>query len=200
MLQTLVVGKNQSIDRALRSPKNKPFVRKFMSRLTPEERGTLMRGDGSLNRMGIWRIKGAIFSKIFPGEAGERLADSMLESLDSNVKNFENSIGRVMPKLAQAEGMFKAGRRPMKFSLAGDIAKAIDMLARLRDGGIGVTDYLGQRSLWKMELNAVQRRLLRHFGMIGKSPVAIRAFLNNYANFIIAKEVLPIGAPAYATA
>jgi len=185
MIQNLKVGDDQSIDVALRSTSNSDFVRKFVSALPANERATILRADGSLNRMGLWRIKAAIFSRVFPGEAGQRLADTFLESLDGNIKNFENALSSALPKLAQAEGLMQAGRRNKSLSMADDFTKAIDMLARLKESGTKVSDYLSQGSMFGSELNKRQRTLLNAFEGMSRKPSEIKGFLTRYADSII---------------
>jgi len=183
-LFNLQIGDDQSIDQALRSPKNARFVQEFLGGLPDTERASLMRGNGTLNQMGLWRMKAAVFSKVFQGEAGERLADTFLEGLDSTTKNFEKSIVRTLPKLAQAESLINSGQRP-KVSIMNDVSKSLDMLARLREGGMKVKDYLSQRSLFERELTPRQEQLLARFDNIGRSTVGIRNFFNAYADAVI---------------
>ncbi len=184
-LNTFQVKDGQSIDEALRASGNRDFVKKFVGELSTNERATVMRSDGSLNRMGLWRIKAAIFSKVFPGEAGQRLADTFLESLDNGIKNFEAAVGDIMPKLAQAESLIASGQRDRSLSLAGDISKAIDMLARLRENGMPVSMYLRQGSLFDRETTPRQDRLLAAFDGIGRSRKQIRLSLERYADAVI---------------
>lgn len=182
-LFSLQVGDNQSIDEALRSPKNGAFVQKFMTNLPDNERASLMRSNGTLNQMGLWRMKAAIFSKVFPGEAGERIADTFLEALDSTTKNFESGISKVLPRLAQAESLISSGQRA-NVSIMDDASKSIDMLARLRENGTKVSDYLSQGSLFGRELSPTQERLLSHFDNIGRSSTKISEFFNTYADTV----------------
>jgi hypothetical protein len=81
-LLRLHVREDQSIDLALRARGNAAFVRDFMQTLPDNERAILMRADGSLNQMGIWRIKAALFTRTFPGDAGRRLAEMFTEALE----------------------------------------------------------------------------------------------------------------------
>jgi hypothetical protein len=183
-LNNLDIREGQSIDKALRMKANEPFVRSFIGSIPKNDRGNLLRKDGSLNRMGLWRTKAAIFAKVFPGEAGTRLADTFFESLDSSIKNFENAIGDAMPMLAQAEGLIRSGRRP-RVSLANDISKAIDMLARLKEQGMSVSDYTGQMSLFQRETTPTQERLMQAFDGMTRSRKQIRESLTRYANAVI---------------
>ena len=179
------VGEGQSVDQALRSAANRPFVQKFVGQLPQNERATIMRADGSLNRMGLWRIKAAMFSRTFPGEAGDRMADTFFESTHHDTKNFENAMGDVLPKMAQAESLIATGRRRSDLSLATDISKAIDMHARLKEMGLPPRKYLAQTTMFKRELTPDQDRLLIAFEKSGRSRKAIRGMLNAYADGVI---------------
>ena len=181
----LEVKENQSIDQALRHKNNGGFVREYLGNMPANERAELVRGNGSLNKMGLWRMKAAIFTKVFPGKAGERIADTFLESLDSTTKNFENSISKVLPKLAKAESLISSGQRP-KISMMNDVSQALSMLSRIKeDTNISVPEYLKQRTIWKRELSTRQESMLRRFDQIGRKPTLIRDFFNKYADAVI---------------
>jgi len=183
----LDVRENESIDQALRAKRNSKFVRDFMGTLPENERAPLMRANGTLNQMGLWRMKAAVFTKVFPGEAGERIADTFLEGLDSTTKNFEKSITQVLPRLAKAESLIRSGQRP-NVSIMDDVSRSLDMLARLRENGVKVNDYLKQGALFQRELNPNQERLLSAFDGIGNSTVKIRNWFNKYADAVINME------------
>jgi hypothetical protein len=182
----LEVGDDQTIDQALRSPKNRGFVSDFVGTLTPAERGPLMRGDGSLSQQGLWRVKAAVFTKTFPGEAGTRLADTFLESLDSNVKNFESGLSGALPKMAQADSLIKSGSRDKSLDISEDVSKSVDMLARLKEQGMPVQKFLNQGNMFGSELSGFQEKLLAHFDTMSRSAKQIRDFLNGYSDAVIA--------------
>ncbi len=184
----LSVREDQSIDQALRARSNAGFVRDFMGTLSENEQAVLMRRDGSLSQAGIWRVKAAVFARVFPGESGRRLAETFLEALDSTTKNFENAISAALPELARAEGRIAAGDRPAGLSLAEDFSKALDMLARLKEQEIEPQVYVEQAIMWERELTPLQEQILLDFDAIGRRPKAIREFLQGYARVI---EELP---------
>lgn len=184
-LTNLTVKEGQSIDEALRAPANQSFVKSFVGELPQNERAVVMRSDGTLNRMGIWRLKAALFRKVFPGDAGERLADTFLESLDSNIKNFENAVGDIMPKLARAESLIASGQRGPGLSMAGDFAKSIDMLARLKETGMPVAHYLRQTTLFQRELTPRQEQLLGRLDTVSRSRKDIREMFERYADAVV---------------
>jgi hypothetical protein len=183
-LQNFKMGEGQTIDMALRSRDNKAFVDRFMGHLSDNERAALMRADGTLNQMGLFRMKAAVFARVFPGEAGQRISDTFLESLDSNVKNFETAISATLPKLAHIEGLIQSGRRDRSLSINEDVSRSLNMLARLRESGMSVSDYVRQGSLFDKELTPFQEQMLVHFDRVGRKPTAIKDFFNRYADAV----------------
>lgn len=183
-LLRLNVREDQSIDLALRARSNQSFVRDFMQTLPENERATLMRADGTLNQQGIWRIKAALFTRVFPGDSGRRLAETFTEALDSTTKNFEQAVAGTLPALVRAQSRISSGQRSADVDLSADMAASLDMLARLREQDMPVHVYLEQSTMFERELTPFQEGMLRHFDKIGRSPKAIRSFLGAYAQAI----------------
>jgi hypothetical protein len=183
-LLRLNVREDQSIDLALRAKANQGFVRDFMRTLPDNERAMLVRADGSLNQQGIWRIKAALFTRTFPGEAGKRLAETFTEALDSTTKNFEQAVAGTLPALVRAQSLIGNGQRSAALDMSADMAQALDMLGRLREQDMPVSVYLEQAKMFERELTPFQENLLRHFDKIGRSTKSVRKFLNAYAQEI----------------
>jgi hypothetical protein len=173
------------MDQALRTVANRSFVTQVLKTIPDNERANLLRGDGSLNKMGIWRIKAAIFAKVFPGIYGERLAETFFESLDGGIKNFENAISATLPKIAQAESLIQSGKRDKSLSLAADLTQVIDVLARLREQNVKVGDYVNQVNMFGDELSPVQKKMLVKFDDVGRSQNRIKEILTGYADIIL---------------
>ncbi|KAB8142955.1 hypothetical protein F8S13_11980 [Chloroflexia bacterium SDU3-3] len=183
-LLQLQVREDQSIDQALRTKANAPFVRAFADTLSDNEQAILMRKDGTLSQMGIWRIKAAVFTKVFPGASGQRLAETFLESLDSNIKNYESAIAGTLPALARAQALISSGQRAADLDLVADASAALDMLARLREQELPPAVYVEQATMFDRELTPTQERLLLYFDTMGRSQKKIRAFFTSYAQLI----------------
>jgi|GEM_PF-1954199 N12 class adenine-specific DNA methylase/ppGpp synthetase/RelA/SpoT-type nucleotidyltranferase len=177
----LTVGENQSIDQALLSAGNRPLVREFSKTLTTNERAAIQDQAGKLNQTGLQRLKAALFSKTFPGEAGQRLTKAFFESLDPTVKNVENGLFASLPAMAKAEGLTRAGERHADLSLSEDLSKAVDMLARLKQDGLDPEKYIQQGTMWERELTPTQEDLMLHINSIGRSPKKIRELTTGYA-------------------
>ena len=182
---SLKVREDQTIDQALRSRDNQDFVQRFMQTLPANDRASLMRSDGTLNQMGIYRMKGALFTRAFPGDAGGKVAESFLESVDSNVKHFENSVAATLPGLSRARSLTSSGQRYSDLDMSDDFATAIHVYSRIKDQNrFSVDDYLGQGSMFDRETTPRQDRILKHFDKIGRQPTKIKRFLQRYIDEI----------------
>ena len=89
-----------------------------------------------------------------------------------------------MPKLAHAESLISSGQRSGT-SFSENFSKAIDMLARLKESGIPVNNYLRQGALFGRETTPTQDKLLSAFDGISRSRKSIREMLERYADKII---------------
>jgi hypothetical protein len=192
-LSTFSVREGQDIDRALRDPGNRPFVNDFLRTVPDNERANLLTRDGSLNQMGLYRMKAAIYTRAFDSEAGSRMAESMLESLDPDVKTIQNGISASLPSISRAKGLFGSNQRDRDLDITDDFAKTVDLLARIKENPAitsntpanqWVSKYLGQSSMFERELSPQQERLLRHVDSISRKPTAVRDMLNRWAKLV----------------
>jgi hypothetical protein len=192
-LSTFSVREGQDIDRALRDPGNRPFVNDFLRTVPDNERANLLTRDGSLNQMGLYRMKAAIYTRAFDSEAGSRMAESMLESLDPDVKTIQNGISASLPSISRAKGLFGSNQRDRDLDITDDFAKTVDLLARIKENPAitsntpanqWVSKYLNQTSMFERELSPQQERLLRHVDSISRKPTAVRDMLNRWAKLV----------------
>lgn len=189
----LNVDEGQSIDQALRHKDNRPFVDDFLKTVPENERATLLTRDGQLNQMGLYRAKAAVYTRVFQGEAGDRMAESMLESLDPELKNVQTGISQSLPSIARANALIRSGQRAAELDITEDSAKAIDTLARIKDNPsltantpahLVVDKYLNQSQLFGRELSPVQETLLKHFDSISRRPTEVKDFWQRYAKLV----------------
>lgn len=192
-LLKLNVKDNQGIDLALRDPANKAFVNDFLSTVPANERANLLTRNGDLNQMGLYRAKAALYTKAFPGEAGNRLAESMLESLDPDVKSVQNGISASLPNISRASALIRSGDRDKNLDLSEDFAKTIDVYARIKDNPALTANtpanrlidkYLGQSQMFDRELSPDQEVLLRHIDTISRKPTAVRDMFNRWSSLV----------------
>lgn len=189
----LHVGEGQDIDRALRDKANKPFIDDFMKTVPDNERANLLTRDGDLNQMGLYRMKAAIYTKAFPGSAGERMAESMLESLDPEVKSIQTGISAGLPSFSRATSLARSGQRDRELDISDDFARVVDTYARIKDNpnltagtpaNQLVSKYLSQASMFGRDLNPQQERLLVHLDQISRKPTAVRDLLTRYSQIV----------------
>lgn len=83
----------RSLDQALTSPANRGLVRHFLDKVPENERAALIDGSEDLNLQGLQRLRAALFSRVYGGEAGQRLTQTFFESIDPLVKNVEAGAG-----------------------------------------------------------------------------------------------------------
>lgn len=191
----LVVREGQDIDRALRSPDNKAVVDGLLNRLPPNERARLMTRDGTLNQDGLYRVKAAIYTKTFDSETGSRMAESMLESLDPDLKNVQNGISGALPGLSRAKSLIRSGDRDKDLDITDDFSSAVDRLARVRANprfsdlptNKIVSNYLDQMKSQMFDegrISSSERRMLVWLDRNSRRPTAVRDMLNRYSDIV----------------
>lgn len=180
----LVIGETTTIEQALRAQANAEFVRSFAENLPDSERAAIMDRSGQLSREGLERIKNALFAKVYRGEPGRILAEIFLESPDPVIRNVQSALFSSLPIVARVEAMIANGMRPAEFSITDDIAKATEVLARLRQNEMSVDAYLMQLTLFDPELNERQRTLLRFLDQNARSAKAITNFIKTYYQLV----------------
>ncbi|MHB1000470.1 MAG: NlpC/P60 family protein [Armatimonadota bacterium] len=183
-IKKMVVGENQSVDQALRDPANKDLVQDFVGNLPENEHARVLNADGKLNQQGLQRLKSALFTKTYPGDAGKRLSRTFVESLDSDVRNIEQAMFQTLPEMARVETLIKRGERPAGLGIAEDISKAVDKLSRLRESGSSVKEFVNQTSLMRRELNPLQEELLVYLDEIGRSRKKVKSFIEAYTESV----------------
>jgi hypothetical protein len=201
MMSKLVVDEGKDIDKALKSPENREFVNDFLSTVPDNERATLLTRDGSLNQMGLYRAKAAVYTRTFQGESGERMAESLLENLDPDLKNVQNGLTGALPGISRAEALIASGERAADLSISNDVAVAVDTMARVRNNDTFtrnvpadqvVSNYLNNYvdnqmfggSDYSVDLTPDQRAIMLHLDGIRNSPKRVREFFHDYSRMV----------------
>ncbi len=180
-MNSLVVREGQTIDEALSSKDNAPIVGAFLRTLPQNEQAELVGKAGVLNLQGLQRLKAALFAKTYPGAAGQRLTEMFFETTDPVIKNVEHGMFGSLPAMARVEALIRQGTRDAGLAIGEDVAKAADVLWRLRQQRMPVKDYLGQLSMFERELTPFQEQLLAHLDVQGRAPRRVREFFEEYA-------------------
>lgn len=101
MLNSIEVFESESIEDALRSPRNKPFVTSFLNKLPPNEQAKLVDAQGVLNQDGVRRATLGVFVATFSSDAGLRLQVSG-EKVES--AKIPKSLGKCQVKKVHEDG------------------------------------------------------------------------------------------------
>jgi hypothetical protein len=148
MLNGLDVLENETIEAAIRSTRNKPFVVSFLNKLPANEQAGLVDSKGVLSQEGVRRIVMAIFVAVFNGQAGITLGEKFFEATDSEVKSVFQGLLRSLAVLARAETMVTSGAREKEYAFGEDLAKVVTVYSRIKaTPDYTVSKYLAQQSL-----------------------------------------------------
>ncbi len=187
MLQELVVGENESLEDALRAPKNQSFAKRFLGTLPENVQAALIDAHGYLNRDGVHRMAMAVFVSAFQGGPGLRLAEKAFESVDMDVRNTVNAIARSLGTMAQAEALTRSGDRELTLSIGDDLAQTVNVYSAIkRNPALTVEKYLAQEQIFARELNPFQEDILRVLEEYKRSPRKLGGIFTAYAEGVIA--------------
>ena len=156
---------------------NRAFIRSFIDKaVAPAERGRYLDREGHLSQEGIARIRNAVFAKAYGDvSALERMA----ESSDNNVRNITQVLIRNAAQFASLKQAVANGVR-YPLDISGDMAKAMQKLATLREESTSVADYIKQGNLFGADLSPIQQRILQVFDQNKRSVKSINTVLDYY--------------------
>jgi len=187
MLQSLVVGENESLEDALRAPKNQAFAKKFLGTLPENVQASLVDAQGYLNRDGVHRMAMAIFVSAFRGDSGLRLAEKAFESVDMDVRNTVNAIARSLGPMAQAEALTRTGERDPALSIGDDLAQTVNVYSAIkRNPALTIDKYLAQEQMFTRELTPFQEGILVVLDEYKRAPRKLAGIFTAYAEGVIA--------------
>jgi len=188
VITELYVPAAGTIEQALASPKNRGIVGHFVGNLPQQEQGRLLTREGAASKEGVERLKRALFTKVYPGEAGERLARAFFEATESDIRSIEHGIFKSLPAMAKMKGLIATGARAAELDLTPDIARAAELVAAARRAGSSLHVELSQRGLFGSaelaggsEPTRPQRLLASLFEKQKRSSNYIGAVLTDYA-------------------
>ena len=188
VITELYVPAAGTIEQALASPKNRGIVGHFVGNLPQQEQGRLLTREGAASKEGVERLKRALFTKVYPGEAGERLARAFFEATESDIRSIEHGIFKSLPAMAKMKGLIATGARAAELDLTPDIARAAELVAAARRAGSSLHVELSQRGLFGSaelaggsEPTRPQRLLASLFEKQKRSSGNIGSVLTDYA-------------------
>ena len=193
--------------RALRSEKNRDFVLKFIEKVDESERAIFIdTKDGSLTTDGLVRIRRAILRETFQGVFGVRLINSMIElSNTEGLSNIFQALEKAMPKLVLSELAIRNGRRDVNFTIAEDLAQAIDKVISVREDSLkkkrkssaaltAIVNWLNQPQMFgdaQYDLSPAALQLLPIIAAGVSKPALLSETLIRYANTLLGETEIP---------
>jgi hypothetical protein len=178
-LQNLAM--KDTIDDTIRSTANRDFVRSFVGNTPEVERAAMMDRSGNLTKTGENRVKAAMFNRIYDSPG---LSDRIFESTDNDIKNITNGIMNSLGDTSRSEELIRTGQRDSGLSLSGDISKAVQTFASLKDRKLSVKDFLAQGALFDRELNPTQEKLLVEIDKRRRSGKKMAEFFRGYSQLV----------------
>ena len=189
-VSALVAEEGESAERTLLRASNRGIVREFLDSFTVNERAKLIDKEGNISMYGLQRLKAALFAKTYGGKAGQVLNNTFFESVDANVRMIERGMFSSLPWAARVESLMRVEQRDSGLSLSDDLAAAVNVLARLKQERLSVSDYMAQRAMWERELTPLQEKLLAHLDEISRSSKKVREFIGAYVEGIERSPIL----------
>jgi hypothetical protein len=186
-LARINVSEGQSIDEALRSKDNGFIVQEFIGKLPANDRAKLLDSKGQITMDGITRIKRALFARVFPGEAGQRLLKIFVESVDPTLKNAENAVFQSLGQILKADSLVRSGQRGAELLIADDLSGAVDKLINIKKTKQNVADYLAQMSFLE-QTTPVEKMLVSFINDNNRSPKPLRDLISRYSDTVIKQQ------------
>jgi hypothetical protein len=125
---------------------NAPFVQRFLSSLTAEERGNLIRADRTLSAEGARRIQAAVLARAYGDELGP-LLERFIEADADGLRAIAGALGDVAGRWAQLRADVSAGLVNPAMDVTADLAGAVRAVDNSRRLKLPVADLLVQGDL-----------------------------------------------------
>ena len=163
-------------DGNVNTPGNRPFIRRFLASMPPNQRGAFVASDGELSQEGITRLRNAVLYRAY-GDSDT--LSRMVESTDPGQRNVLAALTRLAPTVAEASDAISQGQLH-DLGISADIVAATAKLAQLRDSKTSVEDHLAQTAMFDDGLSDSGKLILQHMDKHVRSAKQIGQFLKDY--------------------
>lgn len=184
MIADLDTKEDEGIDAALSRRANRPISVRYLGSMPANEAAALVDDKGEISKHGRERLKAAFYLYALPGEAGQTIAKTFVETSDHDLRNFDTAFSRTLPRLAQIRAKFNEGERDKALDLMPDMAKAIAMLDQLKRDDLPLKDYLRQTAMFGRQTTDLQDSMMQKLSELKRSPKKLRDLLSSYADAI----------------
>lgn len=150
----------------INSAANRPFVRSFVEKMSPAERGSVLAPDGSLSQDGIRRIQNALFERAY--QAPDLLA-KLRETTDTSIAGIGSALMDAAPAWAKLRAKIGSGTVAREMDITRNVVEAAQIVENARRTGTKLSDRLKQSDMFgagvKPETAATLRLFFRDDGL-----------------------------------
>jgi len=171
------------LDADIDSAANKRFLNGFFAEVVPtSERNAYLDKDDKITRKGVERVENAIVAKLLPDA---RFLSVLVENPDNNIRKVTRALAKAAPIIIALENDIVAGRISADYSLAQDVAKAVELLKRAKDKNMPVADFLQMQDMFADPIDASTQIMVRLFS----NSASAAEFANKMKNYAHGAEV-----------
>lgn len=166
------------IDADIDSAANKRFLSGFFGEVVPTaERNAYLDKDDKITRKGVERVENALVAKLLPDA---RFLSVLVENPDNNIRKVTKSLAKAAPAIIGFENDIAAGRVDAQYSIASDVAGAVDVLKRAKDKGVSAGDFIKMTDMFAEPIPASTQVMVQLF----ETTTGATDFLNKILNYI----------------
>jgi hypothetical protein len=138
------------------SQANAAFVRAFIDKLPPGERGGIQTQGGYLSASGVNRIRAALVARAFddPGVVARAF-----DHADSNIKSIASALVDASPDWIKFREAVTRGEIPASHDVTEDLMRAVKTIMRARDEGEPVAKLLAQGDMFHSDVSQLTARM-----------------------------------------
>lgn len=151
-------------------------IRRWVGEMPETQRAALMAADGRLSAEGFVRLRNAILHRAY---GDSPTLTRLIEAVDPGSRNVAAALTRVAPRIAELREAIAAGDR-FDLDLSAEITEAVETLARVRESGQAIDEFLAQGELIDSGLSPAAREVLAFMGAHIRSSRAIADFIDRY--------------------
>jgi hypothetical protein len=135
---------------------NASFVRAFIDKLPPGERGGIQTQGGYLSASGVNRIRAALVARAFddPGVVARAF-----DHADSNIKSIASALVDASPDWIKFREAVTRGEIPSSHDVTEDLMRAVKTIMRARDEGEPVAKLLAQGDMFHSDVSQLTARM-----------------------------------------
>ena len=166
------------IDADIDSAANKRFLNGFFAEVVPTaERNAYLDKDDKITRKGVERVENALVAKLLPDA---RFLSVLVENPDNNIRKVTKSLAKAAPAIIGFENDIAAGRVNADYSIAADVAGAVEVLKRAKDKGVSATDFIKMTDMFESPISSSTQAMVQLF----ENTSGAADFLNKMLNYI----------------